>query len=74
MNAPTRFKVIDILNLLSHREAVLMAESELAGSNCSVEEWKSTLNETEREVLSVYERSVQRSYDDIVFQATGGIN
>ncbi|TVO70867.1 hypothetical protein FHP88_15545 [Sedimenticola selenatireducens] len=74
MDTRARFNIHDLLNLLSHREAVQRAESELAGSNCSVEDWKNTLQETEREVLKVYEHSVQRAFDDIVFKTTGGIN
>ncbi len=69
-----KLNVGDILNLLSYREAVLMAEGELAGAPCSLETWTAQLNDTEREFLEVYDRSVQRAYDDIVSVTTGGLH
>lgn len=65
---------IDLFGLLSYREALLLAESELAGSYGSVDQWKTTLNEAEREVLEAYDLEVQQAFDNITFIATGGLS
>jgi len=69
-----KLDVGDVLNLLSYREAILTAESQVAGVTCSLESWKAELNDTEREFLEVYDRSVKRAYDDIISVSTGGLH
>lgn len=64
----------DLFNLLSHREALLLAESELAGSYGSVDQWKASLSDAEREVLESYDLEVQQAFDNITFIATGGLS
>jgi len=64
----------DLFHLLSHREALLLAESELAGSYGSVDQWKTTLGDSEREVLESYDLEVQQAFDNITFIATGGLS
>lgn len=64
----------ELFDLLSHREALLLAESELAGSYGSVDQWKTTLSDAERELLESYELSVQQAFDNIAFIVTGGLS
>lgn len=74
MTTDSKVSVYEIFVLLSQREALLLAESELAGFTSDVESWKGALSKNESEVLSAFERAVKRAYDDIVHAHTEGLH
>lgn len=65
---------VDLFHLISHHEALLLAESELVGGYGSVDQWKATLSDVERQMLESYELEVQQAFDNIVFNTTGGLS
>lgn len=66
MNTPR-----DLLNLLSEREGLQLAESEVNNPNL-VDQWKANLTETELQVLDVYDRAVQRWYEMAIEEHQSG--
>ncbi|MCU7934155.1 MAG: hypothetical protein KZQ99_04650 [Candidatus Thiodiazotropha sp. (ex Dulcina madagascariensis)] len=57
-----------LLTVISTREALQLAESELLGASDLLAEWHQGLSEMERGILKVYDNAVQRALNDIIDQ------
>lgn len=63
----------DLLNLLAMREGLVEAEAELNNPQL-VDEWLGRLTDDQRQLLEVYDRSVERAKDDALYSYREGMH